>query len=102
MEIVPVAYPVDSHEAPMMHSMMGFYNVTGGPYDGEHPRNINIPEYEGSQDIAKPKMLIDRVNQPLKIQTVNIETKEEPKFANIGDYWNEETMVNIIDLLHEF
>ena len=27
---------------------------------------------------------------------------ENPKFANIGDYWDEITMAKIIDPLHEF
>ena len=40
--------------------------------------------------------------QPLKLRKVNIGTEENPKFANIGDYWDNETMAQIIDLLHEF
>ena len=42
------------------------------------------------------------MNQPLKIRKVNIGTEENPKFANVGDYWDEETMAKITDLLHEF
>jgi hypothetical protein len=30
---------------------------------------------------------------------VNIGMEENPKFANIGDYWNDETMEKIADLL---
>ena len=44
----------------------------------------------------------DKFNQPLNIQKVNIGTAEELKFTNIGDYWDEETMAKITDLLHEF
>jgi hypothetical protein len=33
---------------------------------------------------------------------VNIGIEEKPKFANIGDYWNDETMEKITDLLHEY
>ena len=47
-------------------------------------------------------MLTYKIHQPLKIRKVNIGIEEEQKFANIGDYWDEETMVNITDLLHEF
>ena len=36
------------------------------------------------------------------IWKVNIGIEDKPKFANIGDYWDEETMENITDLLHEF
>ena len=38
----------------------------------------------------------------MKIRKVNIGSDENPKFANIGDYWDEETMAKITDLLHEF
>ena len=40
--------------------------------------------------------------QPLKIRKVNIGTEENPKFASVGDYWDEATMAKITDLLHEF
>jgi hypothetical protein len=33
---------------------------------------------------------------------VNIGIEEKPKFANIGDYWNDETVEKIVDLLHEY
>jgi hypothetical protein len=33
---------------------------------------------------------------------VNIDMEEKPKFANIGDYWNDETMEKITDLLCEY
>ena len=40
--------------------------------------------------------------QPLNIRKVNIGTEENPKFTSVGDYWDEETMEKITDLLHEF
>ena len=39
---------------------------------------------------------------PLKVKKVNIGSPESPKFANIGDYWDDETVGNITDFLHEF
>ena len=42
------------------------------------------------------------MNHPLKIRKVNIGTEENPKFASVGDYWDEETMAKITNLLHEF
>ena len=42
------------------------------------------------------------MNQPLNIRKVNYGTEENPKFASVGDYWDEETMAKITDLLHEF
>ena len=39
-----------------MQLMIECYNVTGEPGNGDDPRNINIIESEGSQDIAAPEM----------------------------------------------
>jgi hypothetical protein len=36
------------------------------------------------------------------VRKVNIGTQEKSKFANIGDYWNDETMEKIADLLREY
>ena len=43
-----------------------------------------------------------RVLQLLKIIKVNIGTEEKPKFAHVGDCWDEETMTKTTYLLHEF
>ena len=43
LDIIPVAFPKESHEVPLMQSMMECYNVIRGPDDGDDPRNINIP-----------------------------------------------------------
>ena len=74
----------------------------GKPKDDDEILNINIPETEGSRDIAASDVPIDPMSEPLKIRKVNIGIEENPKFASVGDYWIEETMAKIIDLLHEF
>ena len=51
-------------------------------------RNINIPKIEGSRDVIAPDVPTDPMNQPLKIRKVNIGTEEDPKFVNVGDYWD--------------
>ena len=76
--------------------------MTGGPEDDDDPQNINIPRTEGIWDIAAPDVPTNPMNQPLKTSKVNIGTEENPKFANVGDYWDEEIMANIADMLHEF
>ena len=48
LKVVLVTYLVDLYEAPVMKSIMEFYNVTGGLDDGDDPRNINILDIEGS------------------------------------------------------
>ena len=45
---------------------------------------------------------MDPMNQPLKIRKVNIGMEENPKFVNVRNYWDEETMAKITNLLHEF
>ena len=85
-----------------MQSMMECYNLSGEPEDDDEFHNINIPNTEGSRDVAAPDVPMDPMTQPLKIKKVNIGTEENPKFANIGDYRDEDTMEKITDLLHEF
>jgi len=41
-------------------------------------------------------------SKPLKTVKVNIGTSEVPKFDFIRDYWDEETICKVIDLLHEY
>ena len=38
----------------------------------------------------------------LKIKKVDIGSEDNPKFDNIQDYWDEEIIAKITDLLHEF
>ena len=102
LKFVPVAYPIDPHAQCHMQSMMECYNVSGEPEDDNGLQNINISETEGSRDAAAPYLPTDPMNQPLNIHKVNSEIEENPKFASVGDYQEEETMEKIIDLLHEF
>ena len=58
----------------------------------EDPRNTNIPGSEGTRDVEGPQLEIPAITEPIKIKKVNIGTDAEPKFASIGDYWNDETV----------
>ena len=40
--------------------------------------------------------------KPLKTKKVNVGSKKEPKFATIGDYWDEDTFAKVTELLHEY
>ena len=42
------------------------------------------------------------MTQPLKTQIVNIGSDENPKYAIIGDYWDEEIVSKVTQLLHEY
>ena len=82
--------------------MMVCYNLSREPEDDDELWNVNIPESEGSCDVAAPNIPTYSMSHPLKIKKVNIGSEENPKFSNVGDYWDEETMAKIMDLLHEF
>ena len=38
----------------------------------------------------------------MKIKEVHIGSPKNPNFANIGDYWDNEAVAKIVDLLHEY
>jgi hypothetical protein len=63
---------------------------------------VQIPETGGECAVEGPKIKKVIYAKPLRMRKVNIGTKEKPKFANIGDYWNDETIEKIVDLLREY
>ena len=79
---------------------MACYNLAEDPDDD--PTNINILESEGTCKVEDSGISSDQFLKPLKIKKVNIGSPENPKFTNIGDYWDEETVAKITDLLHEY
>ena len=42
------------------------------------------------------------MTQPLKTWTINITSEGKPKYAIIGDYWDEEMVSKVTQLLHEY
>ena len=62
---------------------------------------MNITENEGHGDIEGPGVELPFIGQPIKIKKVNIGTEQEPKLANIGDYWDDVTIDKNTELLHE-
>ena len=98
-----VEIPVDednSHQcSATIQQWMACYNLAGDADDD--PTNINIMESEGTHEVEGSGISSVQFLKPLKIKKVNIGSPENPKFANIGDYWDEETVVKITVLLHE-
>jgi hypothetical protein len=64
--------------------------------------NCKIPKSEGEHTIEGHELESVICAKPLRTRKVNIGIEDKPKFANIGDYWNEETVEKIVDLLHEY
>ena len=76
--------------------------MSGELEDDDELQNVNIFESEGSFDVASPNIPTDSMNQPLRIQKVDIGMTENPKFSNVGYCWGEEMMAKVTYLLHEF
>ena len=77
------------------------YKIEGDKSEEDEPREVHIPEEEGERVVEGLEIKFD-YSKPLKIVKVNIGTTQVPKFAFIGDYWDEETVGKINDLLHEY
>ena len=78
------------------------YNFASEPEEDEDPHDTNILESEGTHDVEGPQLEIPAITEPIKIKKINIGIDTEPKFASIGDYWNDETVGQIADLLHDY
>jgi len=70
--------------------------------EDDDPRNINIPEVEEYRKVDGLKIENPDITTPLKTKQVNIGTKEESKFAKIGDYCDDATVDKIDELLREY
>ena len=68
----------------------------------DDPRNINIPKSEGHCEVHGPVVELPEVTHPLKTRKVNIGSEEMPKYATIRDYWDEEMVCKVTELLHEY
>jgi len=60
--------------------------------EDEDSRKINIPETEGHCKVEGPQIENPNITASLKTRHVNIGTEVEPKFAKIGDYWDDATV----------
>ena len=79
---------------------MVFYNLARDLDDDL--TNINIPESEGTREVEGSGISSDQFLKLLKIKKVNIVSLDNPKFANIGYYWDEEIVAKTMNLLHEY
>jgi len=70
-----------------------------GESDEEDPRHLDIVETEGEREVQGLELQIPDVEKPLKTKKINIGSEESPKFSNVGDYWDNETVSKITKLL---
>jgi hypothetical protein len=98
VEIVPTCS--EHRESATTYELLECYNnIEDGKED---PRNVHVSKIEGECDAVGPTLESDAYAKPIRVRKVKIDTKEKPKFANIGDYWNDETVENIADLLRDY
>ena len=86
--------------AVQMESAMECYDFA--TREDEDPRNVNIPESEGSHEVQGPALEIPEIIEKVKIKKVNIGSEANPKVASIGDYWDDETVGHIAYLLQKY
>lgn len=77
------------------------YNVTPEEED-EDPRKLNIPETKGHREVEGLQLENLDIIKPLKTRHLNIGMEAEPKFAKIGDYWDNATLDKVTELLREY
>ena len=90
----------NQHNTTILH-WMECSNVTG-EHDDDESIDVKIPESEGMHVVEGFGISSEQFCNPLKVNKINVGSLENPKFSNIGDYWDYETIEKITDLLHEF
>ena len=96
-------FPLDNQPkwVVQLESALECYKLEEEKEDDE-PNHTNIPESEGSREVQGSKLQLPKITSKLKTKKVNIETEAEPKLAAIGDYWHEENVGHIRDLLKHY
>ena len=67
--------------------MMTCYKFSRVTEDDDELLNVNILESEGSHGVIAPDIPMESMDQLLRIWKFNIGLTENPKFANVKDYW---------------
>jgi proline racemase len=65
------------------------YHVQEEALDEDVLRNVQIIEIEGEREVEGPSLESKVFVSPIKVNKINIGTTNNPKMANIGDYWDE-------------
>lgn len=77
------------------------YNVNVEEED-EHPQSINISETKGYHNVQRPLIEDPDITAPIKKKQVNIGMEPEPKYAMLGDYWDDAMVDKVTELLREY
>jgi hypothetical protein len=78
------------------------YHVQEEVPEEDDMRDIHIKEAEGEREVEGPPLESKVIVVSIKVKKLNIGTVENPNMANIGDYWDEQIVESIIELLREY
>jgi hypothetical protein len=68
----------------------------------DNPHDIQIEEAEGEREVEGPPIESEAISMPIRVKKFNIGTTEHPKMATNGDYWDEQIVEIITELLREY
>jgi hypothetical protein len=68
----------------------------------DNPHDIHIEESYGEREVEGPPIESEVISVPIKVNKVNIGIVENSKIASIRDYWDEQTVESITELLREY
>jgi hypothetical protein len=99
VELVP---EYQQHNRQTMKELLSCNHVQEDAPDEYDPRNIKIIEIEGEMEVDGPSLESEIFTVPIKVKKLNIGKNDNSKMASIRDYWDEQTVEIIIELLHEY
>jgi hypothetical protein len=82
--------------------LLSCYHVQEEAPDEDNPCDIQIEEVKGEREAEGPPIELEVIVALITIKKFNIGTIENPKMAIIGDYWDEQTVERITELLCEY
>ena len=85
----------------IVKELLSCYHVEEEAPDEHDPHNIQILEIEGEREVEGSSLESKVFFSPIKVNKFNIGTNETPKMESIGDYWDEQIVEIIIELLCE-
>jgi hypothetical protein len=86
----------------IVKDLLSCYHVAEDTPEEDDTCNIQITNIEGEQEVERPYLELEEIVTPIKVKKFNIGKKENPKMERIGDYWDEQTLERITELLREY
>jgi hypothetical protein len=82
--------------------LLSCYHVEEEAPKEDDPHNIHITEVEGEGEVEGPYLELELFATPIKVKKFSIGTTDKPKMEIIRDYWDEQRVERITELLHEY